>query len=361
MATALRHEVFPRVERLDVFISLQGDLEEVAIELDESRSRITVMWPQGQSVLNSQDAMAAQPYLLELCALVLGAISMMPDTEKSLDQMVTQEEVLERALSFSFAHFASERVLGTKASSLDDLEHLRSKSYPPIDPLPDVVPQPLEQDGPSQFNEWAGNNEMPYDFETPQSHKGIRSSSIINLPLWDKAGWQGVLYAYNGAEDQQPPMLGLVLSDREAATAIFKEWNEKFGRKDVDDQIRISIIRGVKAEQEHHYRVHISKSIENDLRQGNPGQRVYNVSRINTMEPESSEGLDMFLEQFNKSGMFFLVPAVVSESGSMPDLLIEQSILSRNLYVRHAHEIGQHDPDAVAIIDSDNIVQPDEV
>lgn len=361
MATALRHEVFPRVERLDIFISLQSDLEDVSIELDENSSRITVTWPQGQSVLTSQGAMAAQPHLLELCALVLGAVSMMPETEKSLDQMATQDEVLERALSFSFAHFALERVLGTKASSLDDLEHLRKKSYPPIDPLPDVVPQSLEQGEASQFNEWAGNNEMPDDFGSPQSHNSIKSNSIINLPLWDKAGWQGVLYAHNGTEDQQPPMLGLVLSDREAATAIFRDWNKKFGRKDVDDQIRISIVRGVNAKQEHHYRVHISKSIESGLRQGNPGRWVYNVSRINNMEPKSPENLEMFLEQFNKFGMFFLVPAVVSESASMPDLLIEHSILSRNLHVRYAHEIGQHDPDTVVIKDSDNIVQPDEV
>jgi hypothetical protein len=361
MATALRHEIFPRVERLDVFIFLQSDLEDVSIEFDESSSCITVMWPQQQLVLNPQGAMAAQPHLLQLCVLVLGAVSMMPDTEKSLDQMVTQEEVLERALSFSFAHFALERVLGTKASSLDDLEHLRNKSYPPIDPLPDIVPQSSEQDGASQFYEWAGNNEMPDDFESPQSHKAIKLSSIINLPLWDKAGWKGVLYLHYGSEDRQPPILGLVLSDREAATAIFREWNKKFGRKDVNDQIRISIIRGVNAEKEHHYGVHISKSIENELRRENPGRRVYNVSRINHMEPESSENLEMFLEQFNKFGMFFLVPAVVSESASMPDLLIEHSILSRNLHVRYAHEIGQHDPDAVVIKDSDNIVQPDEV
>ncbi|WP_417794819.1 hypothetical protein [Terasakiella pusilla] len=361
MATALRHKVFPRIERLDVYISLQNDLEEVSIELDESSSSITVMWPQDQLVLNPQGAMAAQPHLLELSALVLGAVSMMPDTEKSLDQMVTQDEVLERALSFSLAHFALERVLGTKASSLDDLEHLRKKSYPPIDPLPEVVAQLSEQGQASQFNEWAGNNEIPDDFEAPQSHKAIKSNSIINLPLWDKAGWQGVLYAHNGAEDQQPPILGLVLSDRKAATAIFREWNKKFGRKDVDDQIRVSIVRGVKAEQKHHYRVHISRSIENDIRQGNSGRRIYNVSQINNMEPESSENLEMFLEQFNKFGMFFLIPAVVSESTSMPDLLIEHSILSRNLHVRYAHEIGKHDPDSVVVKDSDNIVQPDEV
>ena len=73
------------------------------------------------------------------------------------------------------------------------------------------------------------------DFQTPQSHKAIKSNSIINLPLWDKTGWQGVLYAHYGTEDQQPRMLGLVLSDREVATAVSKKWNNKFGRKNVDD------------------------------------------------------------------------------------------------------------------------------
>lgn len=78
------------------------------------------------------------------------------------------------------------------------------------------------------------------------------------------------------------------------------------------------------------------------------------------MAPASSKNLELFLEQFNKFGMFFLAPAVLSERASIPDLLIEHSILSRNLHVRHAHEIGQHDPDRVVIKDSDNIVQPDE-
>lgn len=59
--------------------------------------------------------------------------------------------------------------------------------------------------------------------------------------------------------------------------------------------------------------------------------------------------------------MCFLVPGVVSEGASMPDLLIERSILIRNLHVRYAHDIGQHDPDSVVIKDSDNIVPPDEV
>jgi len=359
MATAIRNKIFPRIERLDVHISLQADLDEVAIEFEPSTNHLNVKWPEGQQILDSQGAVAAQPHLLDLCAQVLGAIAMIPDAKQSLEHMVLDEGVLERAISFSFAHFAMERVLGTKASSLDDLAHLRNRSYPPIDPLPDVVPKPLEHSEATAFNEWAGNNQIPDGFEMPQSHDRIEPNSIINLPLWENAGWHGVVYAHSGEEDQQPPILGLVFRDREAATAIFKEWNEKFGRKDIDDQIRISIVRGIHAKQEHHYGVHVSKSLEAELKHTKKGQFVTNISRIHIMEPNSSKNLEMFLEQICKFGVFFLVPCVMSEQASMPDLVLEHSILSRNIHVRYAHEIGQHDPDSVVIRNPDNIVQPD--
>jgi hypothetical protein len=53
------------------------------------------------------------------------------------------------------------------------------------------------------------------------------------------------------------------------------------------------------------------------------------------------------------------VPAVLSEKASMPDLVLEHSILSRNIHIRFAHEIGQHDPDSIVIRNPDDILQPD--
>jgi hypothetical protein len=359
MATALRNEIFPRVERLDVFISLQSDLEKVDIDIDEDDSRIIVKWPRGQSVDNPQGTVASQPHLLKLCALVLGAISMTPDIEKALERMVTQEEVLERAIHFSFAHFAFERIFGTKASSFDDLDHLMNKSYPPIGPLPDVVPKSLEKGDSDLLNERAGDDQMPSDFRMPQSHGDMQANSIINVPLWNSAGWHGVVYAHFGEEDQQPPILGLIFKDKKAATAIFGEWNEKFGREDIGGEIRISIIREISTKQQHHYGVHISKSLDSVLRHKKGRQFFTNVSRIHIMEPTNSENLELFLGQFYKFGVAFLVPAVLSEKASMPDLVLEHSILSRNIHIRFAHEIGQHDPDSIVIRNPDDILQPD--
>ncbi|WP_166415953.1 hypothetical protein [Cochlodiniinecator piscidefendens] len=296
-------------------------------------------------------------FLLEFCANTLGAIAALPEPEGTLEHMVTQENLFERTISFSFAHFAQSRVLGKYLSSLDDLSHLVVKSYPPLEPIPKIVPQNLgESEKPQEKKDV--ESDIPDIFSPPRKHSELSVSSVINTHLWDQAGWGGVLYAHSGPMDTQPPLLGLSFESKEMASSIFKEWNEKFGRKDVEDRIRISIIRGIDADNRHHYRAHVTQSIDPERNVAEERKMVVSVSRLNTMEPDSSTNLDGFLEQFEKFGMFFLVPAVISASGREPELLLSQSILRRNLHIRQAWEIEENDPDFVAIRNSDNMVTP---
>jgi hypothetical protein len=66
----------------------------------------------------------------------------------------------------------------------------------------------------------------------------------------------------------------------------------------------------------------------------------------------------MFCEHLRASGAYFLVPAVLDDSGA-PELRMELAILKRTFNVREAWRIGPHDIDAVAIRPEDDVIIPE--
>ena len=361
-ATAFSNKVWPKVENLKVHVGIRGGLSEPEFEFDPMSMTLKLAWPKGSSLLDASAVAGFGKYLIEFCTRAMDAIAVLPE-EASLEHMITNESLLERTVSFSFAHFAQGRVFGNYLSSLNDLAHLVSRSYPPVEPMPTVVPLDVKEADEETVPNSVGNvselsESSEHEYTPPNRHSDLAVSSVINTHLWDQAGWRGVLYAHSGPMDSQPPLLGLSFESKEMASSIFKEWNEKFGRKDTEDRIRISIIRGIDANNRHYYRVHVTQSINAERYAEEEIKTLVSVSRLNTMEPDCSTNLENFLEQFEKFGMFFLVPAVISVGGHAPELLLDHSILSRNLHIRHAWEIGENDQDYVAIRNSDNIIAP---
>jgi len=355
LATAFSNKVWPKTEKLKVLVAIKDGIDEPELNFEPQVMKLSLGWPKKLSVLDASSVSGYGQYLVEFCTYVMAAVATMSDGTDSLEYMVTQENLFERTVSFSFAHFAQGRIFGQPMSSLDDLSHLATKSYPPLEPLPVVVPRVLGKTKPVQAETHDGSEQNSDSFSPPKKHGDLAVSSVINTHLWDKAGWGGVLYAHLGPTDSRPPLLGLLFDNREMASAIFREWNDKFGRKDVEDRIRISIIRGINPDNAHHYRVHITQSIEAGKETVDAPKTMISVSRLNTMEPDNSVSLEGFLEQFARFGAFFLIPCIPSKEAGEPELLLNHSILSRNLHVRQASEVGENDQDAVAVKDSDNM------
>ena len=66
----------------------------------------------------------------------------------------------------------------------------------------------------------------------------------------------------------------------------------------------------------------------------------------------------MLLNEYEKFDCFFLAPAVQQKDGF--DFFRDLTILKRPLVVRPAWQIGEHDPDFVALApDDDPIIPPD--
>lgn len=179
------------------------------------------------------------------------------------------------------------------------------------------------------------------------SHSEMLNTSIIRMHLWDKARWYGV--AYLSFEDI-PPILALTFENEEAARNIFLDWQKSIGKKDMEDKIRLTILRGVEADHPDWYRLGISANGNKE----NIGQKkILSVTRIHTMHPENSKNLDQFLEFYNKYKCFQLAPCFFKKGETSPTVLFELRIAKRQLIVRHAWQIKHDEFEDLSLITSD--------
>jgi len=292
-------------------------------------------------------------HLLDFCAKVVGAIAIVNSEEDGgfISQLV-DELVVQRSLSFSNACIGNHRLFGTHASKLDQLTHLYEKEHPLQDDAPTILK--------GEYLDTRDTDEQAYTDpeKIVQSHKGYSVESIINLHLWDKAGWNGIMYA--GYGPQYPPVLALIFQDEKAARSIFSAWKDRFGDRDEESAIRLSLIKGINAKQPFHYRASIAKNFDPDRNDVDSSKKYMQATRMLTMEPRDSENLDNFLADYEEKQCYFLAPAVLVP-GDEPQLLAELSILKRNLHLREAWSIGLNDIDSMAIRLDDDVHVPKEV
>jgi hypothetical protein len=192
-----------------------------------------------------------------------------------------------------------------------------------------------------------------------RKHTERQVLSPVNVPIWDKAGWGGTLYGWS---ESAPPFMGLMFRNMEAASQIFAEWSNRFGKVDEEDDLRIAIITGISKANPTHYAVIVGPNIDRIKRMSETNKTFALVSRVNWMSPESTKNLDGFLKEFDKYGAFYLMSVKrPDKSSEVPDLESKQYLLKGHIHVRPAWQIGEHDSDMVALdVDEDPII-PDGV
>ena len=353
LATAFSNKIFPKAENLKIHVKSRKDLNKLEIKFNPVSMVLELTWPGKHSVLDTSMTSAFKKHLLEFCAYVACTIAFVPDVKKFIKHMVIGESLFERTVSFSFAHFSQNRILGSYLASLNDLAFLIEKSYSPLQPLPKIFPKSPKNQEADLLRGDRGKGELH-----SLKHNDVAVTSVINIHLWDRALWRGVIYVHSGMMDPHPPLLGFAFENKKKALSIFEEWNSKFGREDVDGRIRISIIRGICSDNVNHYRVHIAPSFSSLSKPNELTKVLFGVSRIHKMEPKTSSNLDGFLRQFEQHGRFYLIPAVIPSGGGKLELFRDCSILIRNLHVKQAWEIGANDRDAIAVRKDDKIIIP---
>lgn len=185
-------------------------------------------------------------------------------------------------------------------------------------------------------------------------HDKIRTMSVIEMELWDKAQWQGTGIFF----DPSAEALGLIITykDIEAGKKIFDNWINRFGRVDSKETIKISIIKGIDENNPYHYTVHITTNIDkNSITTG----LVSIPSRFKVMTPTSSTNINNFEKFFSQVKRFIILPAKFDSSNQI-EPIFDKAIMKTEISIKYAWEIDEHDLERAVIRKGDNPIIPKE-
>jgi hypothetical protein len=252
--------------------------------------------------------------LFMLVATIFARIVVARDVPQVFEKLLRDERALDRSVNFTGSFVTLGNVLGPAPKNrlslwpdqgCRDYQPKRLKAWDADAPAVTDVAEPRIRPL------IPGEGDPPESLLDPDrvKHSEIRTVSLIRETLWEKAKWFGTAYA--GAEDDSvPPFLLLMFRNRDAARQIFHYWNLELGNRDTEERLRVSIVRGINTAKPHFYRVVVGSNPAHEFR--NPGiQYAVFVSRMSTMEPDSSVNLERFLTSYQKIGSYFLGAATV--------------------------------------------------
>ncbi|AWC22229.1 hypothetical protein CO731_01685 [Aminobacter sp. MSH1] len=357
-ATLLNTGVIPYVDRFMIRALRSDVLEDGTV--DEGRGdSIDATVPSKWSMTDPVALQAFNNHLIATSVHVMMSMAVVQDPIHTIEELVEKEQIFDRATLFCHSGISRQRLFGAHAGRISDWDHWIKRAYPLADAAPTAPNVGVRRKAFNETNddEDAGANPMQdkdgSELEDIQSHGDLVVRTVINKKLWDAAIWQGMLYGLS--EIDQPPVLGLMFRNKGEGTAIFDEWRERFGKADENDEIRISIIKGIDKSNPFHYRGYITQSLDSIML--GSSKRFINLARMNTMPVNNHRNLEGFLKQLDACGVFFLAPASVDSYGNA-DLHMDHAILKRKVFPRDAWQIGPNDVDVMGVRLEDDIVIP---
>jgi hypothetical protein len=270
------------------------------------------------------------------------------------------EQGVDRSLNFTGSFITVSNVLGhSPKDRISNWLEGSDRDYPPLRREPWEPAAPKAEKPTDPFPR-PGEGEIPpelLDFSDVKQ-KEMETISLIRTSLWSKAKWVATVYGTDEEESVQPPILALGFAEPEAGKQIFRYLREDLGgTRDVQDRLRVSIIRGIDQSKPYSYRVVIGANLREVLSRDD-ARFAIGVSRMNAMNPASDMNLERFLRQYNKLGGYFLMPAAANASGSEMQFLFDYFLVKGELHIRSAWEIGANDPDAIGVAADDDPIIP---
>lgn len=235
-------------------------------------------------------------------------------------------------------------------------------------------------DNPKLFYEdWLNNNYRKHerkrtgDFTMTQSptdnvtgdesfpSKPVRHGSRTIATIFDNNLWRNARWLAFGFVVWPGNIMGIFLGfdNIDAGLKIFDEWISNFGKQDSNEDIRISIIKGISKSNPFWYRVHICKDIHPLKFKENT--EIISISNSHVMMATNATNLTNLINSYNQFGEYVLFPVKFDVVTKQPQFFREKGIAKKKLYIREAWEVGEHDVDAPAIRPEDDPVIPDNV
>lgn len=257
--------------------------------------------------------------------------------EDFMSNLFKTEEVLERtSIILNHIIFAKHILWNNPKLTINDWDKSNYKKYSTI----------------SKFQKSNEDHINIDKISNPIRHDNIVISNIINLGLWDKAGWNSF-----GIVSQPATWTYWVLfwfNSKDYAKRIISEWIDLIGNDDTDNLIRISIIKWIDKDNLNNYRV----SITSNFNQKISWWFLQMVSRNHTMTPLNSDNLNM-LEWLYKWKKEFYIHFWFYDIITWTQEILEWLYIKKTeLIIKNVWEITKNDIEIASIFETDNPVIP---
>jgi hypothetical protein len=372
LATSLDSKLFPHQSNVRFQIIPSNSVPDVIdFQIEEGNSThlgtlIKVQHSVNESYIADINSETLNKKLAELIIQLVFHIAFVPDPEQYFDRLLREESAFSRAFDFTNVATAIWNILGkTPKNRLADWQLNNTENKFPLRRV--VVwnngsTQTASVEQTTQTKPSLGQGEVPPELRNVDhlKHRDRKVYSLLDVALWDKASWKGTGFGLIPNKQNLPLLeLALLFRNEAASKQIFSQWKQEFGDEDIEEKIRVSIITGIDANNPAAYRVVIGVNPE-WIKASSDSQFILTY-RINTMEPKDSRNLDQFSTFFEKTGFYILVPGYISQDFSRTEFFWELGILKRQIFIRSAWQIAEHDPDLCGIQPDDKIILPKDV
>jgi hypothetical protein len=340
-ATAIDLDAAAHTENFTIMLQESSEILVPDFTIDTDEMAATVRWPTGLIPATYGRQGDVQKMLIRLAAAIFAATCVVRNLQETVEHLFENEAVLDRIGMIAIAGNSRKRIFDKNLSRLSDWTQMTTSTFSLAPSRPVIsrrVLPPLEDD---EDRAAADNQRSP---TLPNDHRELGVRSIIDLHLWDKAGWSGTAFADWGPP--YPPGIALLFTDEDAARKIFARWRERLGQVDKEDEIYVAIVRGIFVDHPAYYRVLITSRLPPED-QSQTIKTFMMASRVQTMHADSDANLSRFLNIYDRSRVYLLLPAFMK--GGEPKFLPELAILKRALSVKTASEVNKHDLEAMAL------------
>jgi hypothetical protein len=358
LSTSLDKRVLPFREEYLVRVERSTRIEgPPKFEIDTDRGFSTVRHS-GNVAINPS---VENDWFVMAVANLVSQIVTTSDTSNYLERVMGEELGLWRAITFTETSTPISNILGRqpKLRISDWNNDGRPNAYVVrrIVPWNDGLQHPKRET--NSRAPTIGVGDPPKDLLDRSSikHSARVISSVINIPLWDKAGWRGVFYIVAKYDLDEPPGLGLIFDDGDAGRSIFEELREKLGAEDPADRLRISIITGIDKQDPNAYDVVVGTNLPGRDTEKGP-REIVSVSRIHRMDKPNPLNLKRFEEQVIRTKRYEVFPVQARVGGREMEMFGDLTIVKNAIRIAPAWQVGENDIDSMAIMHGDDPIIP---
>lgn len=178
--------------------------------------------------------------------------------------------------------------------------------------------------------------------DSKERHDNREIQSIINLPLWDKAKWNSFAFITN--DPRKELWLVIFFTDKNAWRKIAEEIRKLIWENDINEIIRLSIIKWVDSENKYHYTVHICNNIEKEKIKW---WLLINVSRYHTMTPSNDTNLRNIEWIYKILWNYTLYFGFMNINTGENDIFLDLWIKKRKLNIKEAKNVWKNDLESI--------------